>query len=94
VKVVFAPEADQDFDSAVDFLSGRNPFAAAQFVAGVKSLVSRLAAGDFEGPQQQLRSGETVRSWPLAPYRLYYQRTAEALRIVRIYHQARRPITR
>jgi toxin ParE1/3/4 len=94
VNVVFAPEAEQDLNAAVDFLADRSPPAAAQLLAGVRSLVQRLANADFEGPQQQLRSGQTVRSWPLPPYRLYYQRTDEALRIVRIYHQARQPITR
>jgi plasmid stabilization system protein ParE len=94
VRVVFAPEAEQDLNSAVDFLADHSPPAAVQLLAGVRSLVQRLLNADFEGPQQQLRSGETVRSWPLPPYRLYYQRTSEALRIVRIYHQARRPITR
>ena len=94
MRVLFAPEAEQDLNSAVDFLTGRSPAAAARLVAGVGSLVQRLADGDFEGPEQQLRSGETVKSWPLSPYRLYYQRTDEALRVVRIYHQARRPITR
>jgi plasmid stabilization system protein ParE len=94
VRVLFAPEAEQDLNSAVDFLTGRSPAAAARLVAGVRSLVQRLADGDFEGHEQQLRFGETVKSWPLSPYRLYYQRTDEALRVVRIYHQARRPITR
>jgi plasmid stabilization system protein ParE len=94
VNVLFAPEAEQDLNSAVDFLTGRSPAAAARLVAGVRSLVQRLADGDFEGPEQQLRFGETVKSWPLSPYRLYYQRTDEALRVVRIYHQVRRPITR
>ena len=94
MNVLFAPEAEQDLNSAVDFLTGRSQAAAARLVAGVRSLVQRLADGDFEGPEQQLRFGETVKSWPLSPYRLYYQRTDEALRVVRIYHQVRRPITR
>ena len=94
MRVVFAPEVGQDLNSAVDFLADRSPTAAAQLLAGVRSLVQRLANADFEGPQQQLRSGEKVRSWPLPPYRLYYQRTSEALRVVRTYHQARRPIAR
>jgi plasmid stabilization system protein ParE len=94
LKVVFAPEAEHDLDSAVNFLTSRNPPAAAQLVDGVRSLVRRLADGEFDGPEQQLRSGETVKSWPLSPYRLYYQRADEVLRIVRLYHQSRRPITR
>jgi len=94
LRVIFTPEAEEDLNSAVDFLTSRSPPAATRLVDGVRSLVQRLAHGDFERPEQQLRSGETVRSWPLSPYRLYYQRTDEALRVVRIYQQARRPITR
>ena len=67
MRVLFAPEAEQDLNSAVDFLTGRSPAAAARLVAGVRSLVQRLADGDFEGPEQQLRFGETVKSWPLSP---------------------------
>ena len=45
-----------------------------------------------EGPEVQLRSGRTARSWPVTPYRIYYQRTSEQLRVISVYHQARRPI--
>ena len=94
MKILFAPEAEQDLDTAVDFLVGRNPPAAVQLVDGIRLLVSQLAEGEFDGPVQILRSGETVRSWPLPPFRLYYQRTDEVLLVVRIYHQARRLIAR
>jgi len=38
VKVLFAPEAEQDLNSAVDFLAGRSPIAAAHLVAGCQVL--------------------------------------------------------
>jgi plasmid stabilization system protein ParE len=94
VKIVFAPEAEQDLLAAQDFLGERNPNAAAQLFGNVTALVRRLADGDFEGPEPRLRSGEIVRSWPVSPYRLYYQRSVEEIRVVRLHHQARRPIAR
>jgi plasmid stabilization system protein ParE len=94
LKVIFAPEAERDLLSAVEFLAGRNPAAAARLSAHVADIIGRLAEGDFEGPEQRLRSGAIVKSWPVSPYRIYYQRDEDALRIVRIYHQARRPIAR
>ena len=94
MKVVFAPEAEQDLLAAVEFLRSRNAAVAAQLCGNITDVVRRLAEGDFEGPQRRLRSGAFVRSWPVPPYRIYYQRDEDALRIIRIYHQARRPITR
>ena len=72
MKVIFAPEAERDFLAVVEFLAGRNPAAAARLYANVTELVGRLAEGDFEGPEQRLRSGAIVRSWPVPPYRVYY----------------------
>ena len=94
MKVVFAPEAERDLLAAVEFLSGRNPAAAVRLYTNVADIVGRLAEGDFEGPEQRLRSGAIVRSWPVSPYRIYYLREEGILRIIRIYHQARRPIIR
>jgi len=94
LKVIFAPEAEQDLLAALEFLGSRNPAVAAQLYRNVTELVRRLAEGDFEGPQRRLRSGAIVRSWPVSPYRIYYQRGENMLLVVRIYHQARRPITR
>ncbi|HTP24028.1 MAG TPA: type II toxin-antitoxin system RelE/ParE family toxin, partial [Anaeromyxobacteraceae bacterium] len=77
-----------------DFLAARRPTAATELLANVSSLVRRLADAEFEGPSVQLRSGEFVRSWPISPFRLYYQLEDDSLRVLRIYHQSRRPITR
>jgi plasmid stabilization system protein ParE len=91
LKVFFAPEAEVDLDSAVDYLARRNPVAAFQLLDDLRSLVAQLAAGDFEGPISKLTNAEVVRSWPLPPLRIYYTRGED---VVRVYHQARRPITK
>jgi plasmid stabilization system protein ParE len=43
LKILFAPEAEQDLDTAVNFLLSRNPPAAVQLVDGIRLLISRLA---------------------------------------------------
>jgi plasmid stabilization system protein ParE len=63
-------------------------------VEDVAALAERLARGDFDGPEQRLKSGLLVRSWPFPPYRLYYRRRDSVLEVMRVYHQARRPITK
>ncbi len=78
----------------MEFIAKDNPMAAAHLAERVFALVDRLAAGDFEGPEQRLYSGQIVRSWPVPPLRVYYQRLANELRVLRIYHHARRPMTR
>ena len=74
-------------------LNERNPTAAANLDAEIAQYIERLAAQEFDGPVPRLRSGALVRSWAVAPFRIYYQRQPDELLIVRVYHQARRPIT-
>ena len=57
-------------------------------------MLEHLADREFEGPASRLRSGAVVRSWGVPPFRIYYQRHPDELLILRVYHQARRPITR
>jgi plasmid stabilization system protein ParE len=57
-------------------------------------VVHRLARGEFDGPEQQLRSGQVIRSWPVYPLRIYYRRTTDTFQVLRVYHQARRPIAK
>ena len=94
MKVRFSPRARDDFRSAVEYLAVRNRTAAAELRDQLLSTIDKLAAGEFRGPEMKLRSGATVRSWPVVPYRIYYQLSADQLRVVRVYHQARRPIAR
>ena len=94
MRIIWAAEAADDLEGAVGYLAGYNPEAASKLGLSVLALVERLASEPIEGPEHVLRSGESVRGWPLPPFRIYYQRTGDALRIVRVYHQKREPITR
>ena len=58
------------------------------------AIIDSLAAGEFDRPEQTLRTGDRVRSWPSPPVRIYYQRHPDVLWIMRIYDQRRRPVAR
>ena len=94
MKTTYTEEALADIVQAITYLSERNPTAAASLDAEIAQCIERLAAQEFDGPVSQLRSGVHVRSWAIPPFRIYYQRHAGELLIVRVYHQTRRPITR
>jgi len=94
LKIVYAPKARADLQTCVRFIARENPMAATHLAEHVFALVDRLGAGEFDGPEQRLYNGQMVRSWPVPPLRVYYQRLANELRVLRIYHHARRPITR
>jgi len=94
VTIHFAPQAEADFAAVIGYLAERNPVAAQDFAERIFALIDKLAAGDFAGPEQTLSSGETVRSWPVPPVRIYYQRQTDAFWVLRIYHQAQAPITK
>jgi hypothetical protein len=46
------------------------------------------------GVADHLLESISVRSWGVPPFRVYCQRHPDELLIVRLRHQARRPITR
>lgn len=95
MKIALAPEAVTDLTSIIEYLQERNPQAAAATADAIFGVIDRLAAREFEGPECQLRvTHERLRSWPVRPYRIYYRREADIFVVLRIYHSARRPITR
>jgi plasmid stabilization system protein ParE len=94
LKTTFTDEAVADILDAITYLNERNPTAAVNLSTDIDDCIERLSGREFDGPVSQLRSGALVRSWPVPPFRIYYQRLADELLIVRVYHQARRPIVR
>jgi plasmid stabilization system protein ParE len=94
LKVTYTEEAIADIVEAITDLHERNPTAAANLDEDIAQCIERLTAQEFDGPVSRLRSGAVVRSWGVPPFRIYYQRHPDELLIVRVYHQARKPITR
>jgi len=93
-RTIWSPQAADDLTEAIDYLLERNPQAAAKLAERVFEVVDRLTAGELNGPRQTLQSGEVVHSWPVTPYRIYYQQDDSALFVVRLYHQRRQPISK
>ncbi len=94
MKVTYTAEAIADMLDAIAYLKEHNPTAAANLDADISGCIDRLAGREFDGPVSRLRSGSLVRSWAVPPFRIYYQRHSDELLIVRVHHQARRPISR
>ena len=94
MKVTYTEEAIADIVEAITFINERNPTTAAKLDGG-----SRAASNAWQRESLTGRSHVFVRKpWCAAgACRLsgcYYQRHPDELLIVRVYHQARRPITR
>ena len=94
MSIVWAPEAIEDLEAALDYLRERNRETSVNLARAVVALVERLAREPIEGPVHRLRDGQTVRGWPLPPFRIYYVRSGGELRVARVYHQKRAPIAR
>ncbi len=92
--LAFTPEALEDFNGLIDFLHARNPKAAARLSDEIFAALDAIDRGDLEGPEARLISGDMVRSWPVRPVRLYYERAQDKVVVLRIYHQSRSPIAR
>ena len=71
MKVTYTEEAVADVVAAITYLHERNPTAAATLDAEIARCIERLAAQEFDGPTSRLRFGALVRSWAVAPFRIY-----------------------
>jgi plasmid stabilization system protein ParE len=94
VKILLAPEAEADLQATLEFIGERNRSAAVKLGTRVFSTLEKLAESRVDGPEHRLTTGERVRSWLIPPFRIYYQRHQDVLHILRVYHHARRPVTR
>lgn len=92
MRVVVAPLAAQDLGEAYEFISRDNPDAADRILAALSEVMGKLASGHLRGREVRLKSGETVLAWSHPPYRIYHRLKPDELQVVRVYHQARRPI--
>jgi len=94
VSVRYTSAALEDLRAALVYLHDRNPDAASKLADRLEEIVEHLAAGWFEGPEMILSDGQRARSWALPPLRVYYQRSAEGLIVLRTYDQRQSPITK
>ena len=92
--IVVSPPARDDLKQAYDRIAQDNPEAADRVLARIVDVIGTLASGGVEGREVRLRDGRQVHTWPVPPYRIYYRKSADVFEVVRVYHQARRPIER
>jgi len=94
MKVILAPLAAADLAEAHEFFRSYSSAAADRFLLQFSEALGVLSLAPRAGVVVRLRDGRRVHSWPIPPYRVYYRVKADELQVVRIYHQARRPIER
>ena len=92
--IVVAPKAKEDLREAYGYIARDTREAADRVLARIVEVIGMLASGGVEGREVTLRDGRRVQTWPVPPYRIYYRKTGEVFQVVRVYHQARRPIER
>jgi toxin ParE1/3/4 len=90
--VVVSPRARRDLAEMHAFIAADNPQAADRVLDDLVSIFRQLAVGQLSGPQVIFRGGRQAQRWSKRPYRIYYRRTRNRTTILRVYHQARRPI--
>lgn len=92
MKIRYSAEASEDLLATLEYLAARNSRAAETLYRDVKLTLRRIAAGELDGPETTLRTGQQVRSWPVHPFRIYYRKVDGVLHVIRLHHHARRPI--
>lgn len=92
--VELAPEAAVDLQAAADFLKERNPSAAGALLLRFAETMALLSGGIVRGRSVTLKDGTRVLAWSMAPYKIYYRLETRRLAVLRVFHQARRPIER
>lgn len=92
MRLVLTRPALADLAEIQRFIAQDSPSAALAFMDRLDSAIQRITRGELQGPAVRLKSGRPAQGWPVPPYRIYYQRTANRTLILRVYHQARRSI--
>ena len=92
MKIVIAPLAAQDLQEAYEFIARDNKHAADEVLIHIAEVLGLLASGRVCGREVTLTRRRKVRTWSVPPYRIYYRIQRGELQVIRIYHQARRPI--
>lgn len=87
--VRFLPEAQAEFDAAVDWYSARGADLAKDFVARIRAVVTRVAAN----PKMHAVVHADVRKAVVSrfPYIVLYRKEAGELIVVSVFHTSRDP---
>jgi len=92
MNVVLTKRAQRDLTEIYEFVGANSSAAAERVLARLVDIMQWLADGELSGPEVRPTDGRRVRRWSVPPYRVYYRRSTRRTVIVRVYHQARRPL--
>lgn len=92
--IVFSRRAREELLEAFGYILFDDQAAADREIDRILAALRLLAEQKVDGREVVLQSGQRLRLWLVAPYRVYYRRQGDTLQVVRVYHQARRPIER
>ncbi len=90
--LVLTEAAADDLQEAYDFIAKDSAPAADHFLKHVKIAFDILSSSLVRGRAVTLKDGRRVRAWSMPPYWIYHLTTGTEVVILRIYHQARRPL--
>jgi len=89
VRLLWSPLADAQVDDTVAYIAADDPAAALAWLELMLELVRSLADYPDSGRVVPELQREDVRELIVAPYRVMYRRTADAVEIAAIRHGAR-----
>ena len=95
-RVEFTVDAADELDELVEYIDARNSDAARRVRRDVMGAVARLASEvpRLDGRPVTLQSGDRCLRWFVHPVVVFYEREPGVVRVLRVLHHAREPITR
>jgi plasmid stabilization system protein ParE len=88
-KIRWTPQAADDLQAIFDFIARDSPYYAQVTVEGILAAIDHLERFPLLGRHVPESARDDLRELIKAPYRIVY-RTGEAIKILTIFHGARR----
>ncbi|WP_394822654.1 type II toxin-antitoxin system RelE/ParE family toxin [Pendulispora albinea] len=95
MRLKLTADARRDLRAYVFHVASENPRAAKREQARILAELSILIDAPVEGPSVRVENWpRPARRWFVHPFRVYYERSKDAVVVLRLYHHAREPIER
>jgi toxin ParE1/3/4 len=88
-KVVYAPEANDDLESIVDFIARDKPRAARDWLQRIRETCEMLATQPEAGEEYREFGIRGCRSFCVGQYVVFYRAFAEGIEVSRVLHGSR-----
>lgn len=90
--MIVSQRAGRDLQEAHAWIARDNPQAAARVIERLFEVMERLEQRELTGPRVRILGNRLTRRSSVPPFRIYYRERGDEIEIIRVYHQARRPI--